>query len=73
MRIIHFLVSPYTVDIYIFKVSNRNTRRRCEICSKLTIKTPASERRYFNFEQVNAGWAAAVFCFQVKRLSRFLK
>ena len=23
-----------------FKVSNRNTRARCEICSKLTIKTP---------------------------------
>ena len=28
-----------------FKVNNRNTRRRCEIWSKLTIKTP--ERRYF--------------------------
>ena len=46
-----------------FKVSNRNTRTRCEICSKLTVKT--SERRYFttctsvfivNFEQINAGW-----------------
>ena len=44
------------------KVNNRNTRTRCEIWSKLTIKTP--ERRYFtpfssvfivNFEQVNAG------------------
>ena len=28
---------------YMFKVNNRNTRTRCEICSKLTIKT--SERR----------------------------
>ena len=26
--------------IYMFKVNNRNTRTRCEICSKLTIKTP---------------------------------
>ena len=26
-----------------FKVNNRNTRTMCEICSKLTIKTP--ERR----------------------------
>ena len=26
--------------IYLLKVNNRNTRRRCEICSKLTIKTP---------------------------------
>ena len=23
-----------------FKVNNRNTRTRCEICSKLAIKTP---------------------------------
>ena len=29
--------------IYLFKVNNRNTRTRCEICSKLTINTP--ERR----------------------------
>ena len=28
---------------YMFKVNSRNTRTRCEICSKLTIKTP--ERR----------------------------
>ena len=26
--------------IYLLRVSNRNTRTRCEICSKLTIKTP---------------------------------
>ena len=25
---------------YMFKVNNRNTRKRCEIYSKLTIKTP---------------------------------
>ena len=25
---------------YLFKVNNRNTRKRCEICSKLTTKTP---------------------------------
>ena len=29
--------------IYLLKVKNINTRARCEICSKLTIKTP--ERR----------------------------
>ena len=27
------------VGIYMFKVKNKNTRTRCEICSKLTIKT----------------------------------
>ena len=26
-------------NIYLLKVNNRNTRKRCEICSKLTIKT----------------------------------
>ena len=31
-------------DIYLFKVKNRNTRKRCEICSKIMIKTP--ERRH---------------------------
>ena len=29
---------------YLFKVNNKNTRRKCEICSKLKIKTP--ERRH---------------------------
>ena len=38
-----------------FKVNNRNTRTRCEICSKLTI-TPCSSVSIVNFEQVNAGW-----------------
>ena len=31
------------VVIYLLKVNNRNTRTRCEKCSKLTIQTP--ERR----------------------------
>ena len=26
------------VNIYLFNVDNRNTRKKCEICSKLTIK-----------------------------------
>ena len=30
--------------IYLLKVNNRNTRTRCEICSKLTIKTPERRR-----------------------------
>ena len=47
-----------------FKVNNRSTRTRCEICSNLTIKTP-ERRQYFttcssvsiiNFEHVIAGW-----------------
>ena len=33
-------------NIYLFKVNNRNTRKRCEICSKLTIKI--SERYHWH-------------------------
>ena len=33
----------FKVGIYLLKVNNRNSRTRCEICSKLTIKIP--ERR----------------------------
>ena len=40
----------YPASIYLLKVNNRNTRTRCEICSKLTIKTP--ERRH-NFELIS--------------------
>ena len=44
---------------YMFKVNNKNTRTRCEICSKLTIKMP--ERRQWrrfgvfivNFEHIS--------------------
>ena len=59
-------INVSTVGNYMFKVNNRNTKRRCEICSKLTIKTP--ERRYFtacssvsivNVEPVNAHWVGS--------------
>ena len=33
-----------------FKVSNRNTRARCEVCSKLTVKT--SERLHWRRSSV---------------------
>ena len=33
----------YWANIHMFKVNNRNTRKSCEICSKLTTKAP--ERR----------------------------
>ena len=42
-----------------FKVNNRNTRTRCEICSKLTVKTPErrQQRRFsvfiVNFEHIS--------------------
>ena len=36
-------LGSYPANIYLFKVTNRNTRKRCGICYKLTRKTP--ERR----------------------------
>ena len=46
-------------DIYLLKFNNRNTRTRCEICSKLTIKTterhhwPHSDVFIVNFEHIS--------------------
>ena len=34
-----FELAYYPGSIYLFKVNNRNTRKRCEICSKSTITT----------------------------------
>ena len=39
-----------------FRVQNKNTIARSEICSKLAIKTPELVSSIVNFGQVNAGW-----------------
>ena len=58
----------FPTGIYLHKVSNGSTRTRCEICSKLIIKTHERRQRlgrYFTpfssvsiatFERVIAGW-----------------
>ena len=40
----------YPAGNYMFKVNNRNTRARCEKCSKLTIKTPERRRIWDPFK-----------------------
>ena len=35
----------FEANVYLLKVNNRNTRKSCEIYSKLTIKTPGRRRR----------------------------
>ena len=37
--------SGYPSNIYLFKVKNRNTSKRCKICSNLTIKTSEPRQR----------------------------
>ena len=32
--------SQYITSKHLFEINNRNTKKRCETCSKLTIKTP---------------------------------
>ena len=52
----------YPVGNYMFTFSNRNTKTRCEICSKLIINTPASFWcHYYNFEHISQ--LALVFLF----------
>ena len=40
---------PNSANIYMFKVSNRNIRKRCEICSMLTTKRRRSAVFIVNF------------------------
>ena len=47
LYVIKVLERHFADGIYLFKVNNRNTRIRNQLCSKLTIKTP--ERRQFLF------------------------
>ena len=66
------LIHNYPAGMYLLKVINRNTRTRCEIYSKLTIKLPEQRRlshlSYFtpcsivsivNFEHVITGWVSS--------------
>ena len=49
---LHILVFYYIpASIYLLQVNNKNTRTRCEVCSKLTITTPERRhlRHYFHF------------------------
>ena len=39
------IANNFPANIYLFKVNNRNTRKRCDICSTLTIKAP--EQRHW--------------------------
>ena len=49
-------IYKYRANIYLFKVNDRNPRKRCGICSKLTIKTPERHRSdicIVNFEHIS--------------------
>ena len=50
----HTVIGLFPTNIYLFKNNNRNTRKRCKICSKLTIKTPLRHSGVFtaNFKHI---------------------
>ena len=58
----NLIINP--ASIYFFKVNNKNTRKRCKKCSKLTIKTP--EWRH-GFKLVNVSWEKGVYMLQSSR------
>ena len=66
----------FPADNYMFKVNNGNTRKRCEICSDLAIKTPEQRhRRRFsvfivNFEHIS--YLVPVFIVNFEHISHLV-
>ena len=66
----HWRIYYYPSGIYLLKVNSRNVRTRCEICSKLTLKTPErgqwrcsfSSVSFVTFEHLITGWTLYCFC-----------
>ena len=52
----------FPANIYLLKVQNKNTRKRFEKCSKLTIKTPEQRHRS----------RSGVFTLKIKDISHLL-
>ena len=59
-RHIGFKRLQFPANFYLFKVSNRNIRKRCETCWKLTIKSP--ERCHWRIRTFNI-FHSLLFCF----------
>ena len=52
----------YPANSYLFKVNNKNTRKGCELCLELTIKTPErSQARRFGVFIVNFEYISHLF------------
>ena len=77
-----FIVDSDPANIYLFKVNNRKTRKRCKIFSKLRIKNSEFEHiLYFfissvsnvDFEQVNVSWGICFTLFSSASMVEFSK
>ena len=63
----------YSAGIYLFKVNNGNIKKRCEICSKLTIKTPNQIQWLWTNLQDIFKVSEVVLVFSMLTLNRFDK
>ena len=43
-KIFNDRINPFPANICVFKVSNKNTKKICEICSKLPIEIPEQRK-----------------------------
>ena len=57
----------YPANVYLVKVNNRSTRKRCEICSELVLKTPDRS------QQVNAQPAFTCSKLTIEKLEQGVK
>ena len=46
------LIGVFPAEVYLFKINNGNTRTICEICLKLTFKTPDTITLDFFYKQI---------------------
>ena len=53
-----YMRKTYTAGKYVFKVNNRNTKRTCQTCSKLTISIP--ERRCWRYWRLSSIFPANI-------------
>ena len=52
---VYIMIEWDPANIYLFKFNTRNTRERCELCSKVTVKTVENHFDVFivNFKQIS--------------------
>ena len=59
---------PYPANI-LFKVNNKNNRKRCKLCLKLTMKTPEQRRIFRSSEKLTSAPKSDVFIVNFEHMS----
>ena len=59
----------YQGNIYLLKVKNRNTRKRCEICLKVAMKIPERQNTRMTFEHISHLFLVSIFDFEQVNIS----